>query len=283
MLFKGKTKKPNSRWTKPISIILIPHGHPRLTVNINLSPIALLSVLVILCLTLAFTLTFAPSLLHYHYAKKQLVEEMNQVREINATLSSLKKMEGEFRRLLGLRSKERIMAEVETTDTGSFDSSEINRKIEEAMQTVGTIKDFLRSQKDIYLATPRGLPVSGSVTCGYGMRMNPFTKSWEFHPGIDISAPPGTAVKATADGVVTFAGWGGPKGGNVVVIAHGFGYSTYYAHNQKITVAVGQMVKRGETIALVGSTGSTTGSHCHYEIRHFGSSANPLKFIKENS
>lgn len=283
MFFNRKAGKVRGQWWKPITIMLIPHSQPRLSVHINISPVGLIGLMVVLLAAIVFTCYFAPEVVSFHYAKKQIAEEKNQLKDIYTTYMSLKKIETEFRHLLSQGSKGKILDQVDTSDTGSFDLTEVNKKIEESMQTVGAIKDFLRTQKDIYLATPRGLPVPGNITSGYGMRLNPLNKKWEFHSGIDISAPAGTPITATADGVVSFAGWGGPHGGNVVVIAHGLGYATYYAHNQRIIVSLGQMVKRGEVIGYVGSTGTTTGSHCHYEIRCNGRILNPNHFVKETS
>lgn len=283
MFFNRKAGKVRGKWWKPITVMLIPHSQPRLSININVSPAGLICFIIIFISTLVFTGYFAPNIISFYYAKKQIDEEKSQLKEIYSTYVSLKKMEGEFRHLLSQGSKQKILEQVDTSDTGTFDLTEVNKKIEESMQTIGAIKDFLRTQKDIYLATPKGLPVPGNITSSFGMRLNPFTKKWEFHSGLDISAPPGTPVKATADGVVSFAGWGGPHGGNVIVIAHGFGYSTYYAHNQRIVVSLGQTVKRGDVIGYVGSTGTTTGSHCHYEIRCQGKILNPTQFLKETS
>jgi len=89
-------------------------------------------------------------------------------------------------------------------------------------------------------------------------------------------------VRATADGVVSFAGWSGGSG-NLVGIEHGFGYATFYAHNTKSAVVVGQFVKRGDVIAYSGSTGSSTGPHSHYEIWKDGRHINPMPFIEGRS
>ncbi|MCX7982710.1 MAG: M23 family metallopeptidase [Syntrophales bacterium] len=283
MFFNRKAGKVKGHWWKPITIMFIPHSQPRLSVHINISPLGLICTILVILSTVLFTCFFAPGIVSFYYAKKQIDEEKSQLKEIYSTYVSLKKIENEFRHLLSQGSKAKILEQVDTSDAGSFDLTEVNKKIEESMQTVGAIKDFLRTQKDIYVATPRGLPVPGNITSTYGTRLNPFNNKWEFHSGIDISAPAGTPITATADGVVSFAGWGGPHGGNVVVIAHGFGYSTYYAHTQRITVSLGQRVKRGEVIGYVGSTGTTTGSHCHYEIRCNGRILNPTHFLKEMS
>ncbi|MEJ2696668.1 MAG: M23 family metallopeptidase [Candidatus Sulfobium sp.] len=108
------------------------------------------------------------------------------------------------------------------------------------------------------------------------------TDGKEFHSGLDIAAEPGEPVRATADGIVIFAGWSG-NNGNLVAIEHGLGFRTYYAHNRKVVVKVGQKVKRGQVISYVGSTGRSTGPHVHYEIWHEGKRVNPKKYIKGRS
>jgi murein DD-endopeptidase MepM/ murein hydrolase activator NlpD len=96
---------------------------------------------------------------------------------------------------------------------------------------------------------------------------------------VDISVPLGTPVQATADGVVSFSGWNG-RGGNIVVIEDGNGFSTAFAHNTKTSVNVGQRVRRGDVISYSGSSGSSTGPHLHYEVWKGGRSVNPSDYIK---
>jgi murein DD-endopeptidase MepM/ murein hydrolase activator NlpD len=100
----------------------------------------------------------------------------------------------------------------------------------------------------------------------------------KFHTGVDISVPPGSEVKATANGIVSFAGWT-ENSGIVVVVEHGHGFSTAYAHNRKALVRVGQRIARGEVIAQSGSTGVSTGPHVHYEIWKNGRPTDPAGFL----
>jgi murein DD-endopeptidase MepM/ murein hydrolase activator NlpD len=116
-------------------------------------------------------------------------------------------------------------------------------------------------------------PVSGTITSRFGMRWG------KLHKGIDIAAPTGTDVHASMAGKVTFSGWDNGGYGYLVIIDHGNGLVTYYGHNSKLLVSVGQTVSKGEHIADVGSTGDSTGSHCHFEIRKNGTPVNPLSYL----
>lgn len=127
----------------------------------------------------------------------------------------------------------------------------------------------------------KGLPVrplNTAVSSEFGWRKDPFTGEKRFHGGIDLPASEGTEVKAAMSGRVQFkdnqAGYG-----NVVVIDHGQGFSTLYAHNKEITVKPGDWVKKGSTIARVGSTGRSTGPHLHFEVRRDGNKIDPKKFL----
>jgi murein DD-endopeptidase MepM/ murein hydrolase activator NlpD len=115
---------------------------------------------------------------------------------------------------------------------------------------------------------------------GLGYRIHPIYKVKRFHAGIDFSADQGVAIQATGDGVIVRAGKDGGYG-NVVVIKHGYGYETLYGHMSKIEVQEGQQVKRGQRIGLIGSTGHSTGPHCHYEVHVNGSVVNPLDFVHD--
>jgi murein DD-endopeptidase MepM/ murein hydrolase activator NlpD len=121
-------------------------------------------------------------------------------------------------------------------------------------------------------------PVRGQITAGFGQRMDPFSGEGAFHAGVDISVPFGTKVIATADGIVLEAG---PEAGygNEILIDHGDGLSTKYGHLSRIFVAVGQMLKRGQTIGAVGMTGKTTGPHLHYEVHIHDTPVNPTKYL----
>ncbi len=149
----------------------------------------------------------------------------------------------------------------------------VNQKggFEALLQSIDEHKNFLA-------ATPSIRPIKGLLTSKFGRRTSPFTGLREFHKGVDLAAPVGTPIKAAADGVVTFAG---AKGfwGKMVIINHGHGMVTQYAHVHKFMKKTGESVKRGDVIALVGNTGRSTGPHVHYEVHLNGAPVNPLDYI----
>lgn len=145
------------------------------------------------------------------------------------------------------------------------------------------IADFIRDKELLLAATPAIQPVSNSdlkrVASGYGYRIDPVYKTVKFHAGLDFTAPQGTPIYATANGTVKVSGNLGNGYGNHVIINHGYGYETLYGHMFRIKVSKGQKVKRGEVIGWVGSTGKSTGPHCHYEVHKNGRPLDPVYFF----
>ena len=129
--------------------------------------------------------------------------------------------------------------------------------------------------------TPFVLPLRTSyrLSSNYGWRKHPTTGKTSLHEGTDMAAPMGTPIYATADGVVSFAGWAGGYG-RVIRIKHALGFETRFAHLSKFRVKKGQRVSRGDRIGDMGSSGRSTGSHVHYEVRVGGKSVNPMKYVK---
>lgn len=129
------------------------------------------------------------------------------------------------------------------------------------------------------IAIPSLIPVEGvRLSSGYGMRVHPVLGGRRAHKGIDLSAPIGTPIRATADGVVTMADWNGGYG-LYVQVDHGAALETRYGHMSRIAVADGQSVRKGEVIGYVGSTGRSTGPHLHYEVRVNGEAVNPMLYM----
>ena len=142
---------------------------------------------------------------------------------------------------------------------------------------------LVKNKEQLLSHTPAIQPVSNKdlnrIASGFGYRMDPVYKTVKFHSGLDFAAPQGTPIYATADGTVTIAGNTGNGFGNHVVIDHGYGYETLYGHMVRVKASNGQLVKRGEVIGWVGSTGKSTGPHCHYEVHKNGEKIDPIYFF----
>lgn len=142
---------------------------------------------------------------------------------------------------------------------------------------------MVKGKEKMLAATPAIQPVSNKdlkrIASGFGYRIDPVYKTVKLHPGLDFSAPAGTPIYATADGTVEFAGNRGDGYGNNVIINNGYGYKTLFGHMFRIKARSGQRVKRGEVIGWVGSTGKSTGPHCHYEVIKNGNKIDPIYFF----
>ena len=137
---------------------------------------------------------------------------------------------------------------------------------------------YIANQRNRYRATPSIWPTNGTLTSSYGYRLSPIGRYREFHTGVDIANSPGTPVYAAADGVVRHVGWVSGFG-HTILIDHGFGYSTLYAHAMELLVKEGNKVERGQMIASIGTTGRSTGCHLHYEVWRDSVHTNPMKFL----
>lgn len=163
--------------------------------------------------------------------------------------------------------------------------NQLKRKVELQNSSLDTLERLALTRANKLASVPSIKPVREdklnrriSYLSGFGFRDHPIFHIKRFHKGIDFSAPKGTSIQATGNGVVVKAGQ--ERGyGNVVEISHGYGYKTLYGHMSKINVRVGQTIKRGQVIGLIGSTGSSTAPHCHYEVLYNGRNINPIDFV----
>jgi murein DD-endopeptidase MepM/ murein hydrolase activator NlpD len=161
-------------------------------------------------------------------------------------------------------------------------SSIYNRLISQE-KSYNEIEKMVKNKEKLLASTPAIQPLSNKdldrVSSGFGYRIDPLYKTVKFHPGLDFTAPQGTPVYATADGVIEIAGNLGNGYGNHIVIDHGYSYNTLYGHLYKIKVKRGQKVKRGEVIGYVGNTGKSTGPHLHYEVIKRNKHLDPIYFF----
>lgn len=153
-------------------------------------------------------------------------------------------------------------------------------------KSLDEIYKLAQSKEKLLAAIPAIQPIKNEdlkrMASGYGYRNDPFTKIRKFHAGMDFSAKTGTPVYATGDATVIRANNAMSGYGNLIILRHGFGYETYYAHLSKYNVRVGQKVKRGDLIGYVGNTGRSEGPHLHYEVHINGKVVNPINFYYGN-
>ncbi|MDQ6676468.1 MAG: M23 family metallopeptidase [Acidobacteriota bacterium] len=202
------------------------------------------------------------------------------VNQTNAQLASLQMLAQEVTVAYGIKQKiegpSDIIAEGRLTPTMSETLENYNylraSKLSRLEPSYGQ-----RWQTNIM---PSIWPVDGRLMGGFGSRSDPFSGEGAYHTGVDISAPTGTQIRATADGRVQFAGFYNGYG-RLVIIDHGNNYQTYYAHLSSANVTEGQEIRRGQTVGAVGTTGRSTGPHLHYEVRIGSSPVNPYRFLQK--
>jgi len=156
----------------------------------------------------------------------------------------------------------------------------VDAAIDDRRRQLTALQNLILTRELARQIVPGGRPVeSGYISSLYGQRTDPFDGSNAYHSGLDFAGTAGTRVLAAADGIVSHAG---PDGGygRLIELTHGNGYVTRYAHNAALLVEPGQTVKRGEPIALMGSTGRSTGTHLHFEVLRDGRPVNPLAFVR---
>jgi murein DD-endopeptidase MepM/ murein hydrolase activator NlpD len=156
---------------------------------------------------------------------------------------------------------------------------EMSRVVDDRSEKLGVLDSFFMDDRLARKTVPTTMPVTGGYySSNYGYRLDPITGHSEFHTGVDIVAPIGTKVMVAAGGVVSYSGTM-PEYGNVVDVDHDNGLTSRYAHLSRRLVKVGDVVMKGQLIALVGNTGRTTGPHLHFEVREKGIPLNPNKFL----
>lgn len=304
-------KEPSKKIDKrEYTLMLVPH-HGQKIRSIRI-PIAVVKYTVsILCL---FIVCMAGIFINYHHtANTQLDElevlqqsnsnQMNQIEQLARTTASLQvdmerlnSLDAEIRRIINnddMRNTSRaglVRSSANYTGQGGPQvqpnindinnvASDLQAAIKTREESLSRLKQELLARRARLEATPSIWPTSGDVTSRFGWRNSPWGGSSDWHPGIDIANSSGTPIVATADGEVMQSEWYGGYG-NMVQINHGNGITTVYGHNSQNIVRIGQIVRKGEIIAYLGSTGYSTGPHVHYEVRVNGTAVNPDAFLK---
>jgi murein DD-endopeptidase MepM/ murein hydrolase activator NlpD len=237
--------------------------------------------------------------------KEQLEVLASETEEIYIEIEKLRELDQQVREILKIEPRE----ETSLLDVNAVGSEGLSRPIATGGPvTRGTTRDYasvvqgdleylkaeliqwesnlekLNEQAEKHVAfiaaKPAGWPASGRITSGFGNRRSPTGRGSEFHLGIDIANSRGTPIRATGSGKVISAGWQGGYGWTVVV-DHGYGYQTLYAHATSLNAKVGDRVVRGTIIAYMGTSGRATGPHVHYEVLYRGENVDPAKFLKK--
>ena len=228
--------------------------------------------------------------------QEQILQVSKKASALQQDLDSLRRAEDGLRAIVGAppAAADETVQEGMVAPTGGEQHTPTTADLSEALEMIEERLSTRRSSIDLLAetmrrefpgaasyasdsaphTTPSIWPAAGYVSSPYGLRFN----GTEFHQGIDIAADMGAPIVATADGVVTAAGWNGGYG-NMVDVDHGGGIVTRYGHASAVAVTVGQQVRRGEVIAYVGSTGRSTGPHVHYEVRVDGQPVNPAGYL----
>jgi len=175
------------------------------------------------------------------------------------------------------------MGETELVSSLTGQLNTLSLRIAYQQKSYAEIDGMIQNKEKLLAAIPAIQPVSNKdlrhIASGFGYRVDPVYKITKFHAGLDFAAQQGTPIYATADGVVKEASYDAGGYGNHVVINHGYGYETLYGHMYRIKAKTGQRVKRGEVIGYVGSTGKSTGPHCHYEVHRSGQPVDPVYYF----
>lgn len=231
-----------------------------------------------------------------------------ELSQLNREFTILEELEDKLRTIAGLKPRERSKFDAAAGGQGGPDweasagdvsvqsptyampEPATQHSVQELLDGSLELKDSFAEVLDVFeresvrlSSIPSINPVSSQeawISSGFGYREDPINGKRRFHEGSDIVAPRGTPVIAPADGIVAYAGWRDGMG-RMIEIEHGYGYTTVYGHNDKLLVKKGDIVKRGDMISRVGSSGRSTGPHLHYEVRLNGKLVNPYKYLVE--
>jgi murein DD-endopeptidase MepM/ murein hydrolase activator NlpD len=178
--------------------------------------------------------------------------------------------------------QEMLSKDLTELDTDEFEHyiDDIEESAKTRLASYQEIAWYFANRREGQHSTPSIRPSSARISSGFGYRLDPFGhRTTKLHNGVDFAGKPDSPIVVTADGVVRHAGWV-PSFGQAILVDHGLGYSTLYAHTTGILVKAGDVVKRGEQIATMGSSGRSTGTHLHYEVWKDGQAVNPRNYFK---
>ena len=242
-------------------------------------------------------------------AKEKVAIINEEYNRIQLRVSKFKEEEKKLREMVGLKNRkalvensgvggptksdQNLLDSILNSDVGKEDIKKslrnLQTEIDEQMESFDEVKKYVSTLSSIWAASPKGMPVAGYVSSRFGLRRAVFDVSndslgdgdkKDYHTGVDIANRVGTTIRATAPGKVVFVGKLGGYG-LLVIVDHGYGFSTRYGHCSKILVKKDDKVKPGDALALIGMTGNTTGPHVHYEVRRYGNTVDPASVDRD--
>jgi len=302
-------KKPDRR---EYTLMFVPH-HNTDVISLRVSFKALKYSAAILSVLLVLMIGALVTYQHEASVASTQREELKHLRAVNASqstqldelakntaglqgdLTRLDRLDSELRRLVNSDSMSTSRSGIDRPSVTSHSGqggpivkpqiSELNNLVRDMRsdakareQSLIELRELLAERNARLAATPSIWPAAGEITSPFGWRSSPWGEGGDWHPGIDIASDYGTPIVATADGEVIYANWYNGYG-NLVQIDHGYGIVTFYGHTCRMIVGVGDRVKKGQVIAYMGSTGNSTGTHVHYEIRVNGTAVNPANYL----
>ncbi len=219
--------------------------------------------------------------------QKQMIELQNRDNNVYRSIFESTPIPDSARLKEMEKSKEvqlvQSMGETQLVKSLTEQLNTLSKRVAYQTKSYGAIDDMVKNKEKLLAAIPAIQPVSNKdltrIASGFGYRIDPVYKVTKFHAGLDFTAPQGTPIYATADGVVKEADYNAGGFGNHVIISHGYGYETLYGHMYRIKTKVGARISRGEVIGYVGSTGKSTGPHCHYEVHKGGEPVDPVYYF----
>jgi len=292
---------------KPVSVFIIPHnGMPSLRFNL---PVLLLLVFGVTWTGVTIWAGYIAGRHFDYYVTKadnkilrtKMAYVSEQVDQGMAYLEMTKRTDNQLRKVLGMEpgalEREQGLGGPQESDLADFRkllgnkaseikeatlNNSIQKMQEESRKRLSSYTEitfYLTDRHNGARATPSIWPAEGRVTSNFGYRIAPLRLASEYHSGIDIANEAGTPIYAAADGVIRHSGWANGYG-MCAVVDHGFGYSTLYGHMSEVLAKEGTVVKRGQQIGRMGSTGTSTGNHLHYEVWTGGLPTNPMKYLQ---
>ena len=288
-----------SKRQRYFTFMIVPHDPNRRTVSIKI-PVLWVQAAVILSIfsvvvvgsSIVYSSLLSRRLVYYSRTlaknreqQKVIDSFVQRTKKVNQAILELVREDNNLRKLLGLKSwksKIKLYAGTdkfqEKTEQISNEFEMADQKLAERRKSLEELKKWVSVVRRRYASTPSRWPIHGRIVSRFGYRIYPWRG---FHTGLDISGLYGAPIRAAANGVVSFAGWS--RGyGRTVIIKHGYGVSTLYAHSSRYAVKSGQRVKKGQIICYIGNTGYVTGSHLHYEVRKWNRPTNPVTYLNLN-